>query len=107
GGNLVIRIESRLPDIATASIQPLLDRFVSENGFSIDYIHGEEETVRLASDPARAAAGIILPPVRKDGFFKTIAQNGPLPRKSFSMGEAEEKRFYLECRALFGELAVG
>jgi hypothetical protein len=98
----IIKIESRSPDIATVSLQPLLDRFVAENGLAIDYIHGEDETRRLASDPARPAVGLILPPVRKDGFFKTVAQNGPLPRKSFSMGEAEEKRFYLECRRLFG-----
>ena len=98
----IITIESRSPDIATASLQPLLDRFVAEHNLAMDYIHGEDETGRLASDPARPAVGIILPPVRKDGFFKTVAQNGPLPRKSFSMGEAEEKRFYLECRRLFG-----
>ncbi|MCL2233838.1 MAG: DUF1015 domain-containing protein [Treponema sp.] len=97
----VIRIESLSPEIATASLQPLLDSFVQERGLLIDYIHGEDEVLRLASDTARQAAGLLLPPVRKDGFFKTVAQNGPLPRKSFSMGEACEKRFYLECRKLF------
>ena len=98
----IIRIESRSSDIATASLQPLLDSFVKERGLSMDYIHGEESLLRITSDPARKATGLLLPPVRKDGFFKTVAQNGPLPRKSFSMGEAEEKRFYLECRKLFG-----
>jgi hypothetical protein len=39
--------------------------------------------------------------VQKAGFFETIARSGPMPRKSFSMGEAEEKRFYIECRKLF------
>ena len=97
----VIRIESRSPDIATASIQPLLDSFAEERKLVMDYIHGEEEVVRLAGDSQRQAVALILPPVRKDGFFKTVAENGPLPRKSFSMGEAEEKRFYLECRKLF------
>ena len=97
----VIRIESLSPEIATAGLQPLLDSFVKEKNLVIDYIHGEAEVLRLASDTARPAVGLILPPVRKDGFFKTVAQNGPLPRKSFSMGEAEEKRFYLECRRLF------
>ena len=98
----VIRIENLSPDIATASLQPLLDDFVKRKGLSIDYIHGEDELIRLASDPARPAVGLILPPVRKDGLFKTVAQTGPLPRKSFSMGESWEKRFYLECRRLFG-----
>ena len=97
----VIKIECLSPQIATASLQPLLDSFVQEKGLSIDYIHGEDEVLRLASDTARQAVGLLLPPVRKDGFFKTVAQNGPLPRKSFSMGEACEKRFYLECRKLF------
>jgi hypothetical protein len=87
--------------ISTASLQPLLDQAVSRNsGLSIDYIHGEDELFRLAGD--NSATGILLPPVQKDGFFETVARYGPLPRKSFSMGEAEEKRFYIECRRLFG-----
>jgi len=97
----IIRIECLSSEIATASLQPLLDSLVKEQGLSIDYIHGEDEVLRLASDQARTAVGLILPPIKKDGFFKTIAQNGPLPRKSFSMGESWEKRFYLECRRLF------
>ena len=98
----IIRIECTTPDIATASLQPLLDDYVKKNnGCSIDYIHGEDEVLRLAADKTRRAVGLILPPVRKDGLFKTVAQTGPLPRKSFSMGESFEKRFYLECRRLF------
>jgi hypothetical protein len=99
--------------IATASLQPLLDQAVdngvtkgNEAALSIDYIHGEDELFRLAADPGAAngspVTGILLPPVQKDGFFETVARYGPLPRKSFSMGEAEEKRFYIECRKLFG-----
>jgi len=84
--------------ISTASLQPLLDQAVSRN--NIDYIHGEDELFRLADGDK--AVGILLPPVQKDGFFETVARCGPLPRKSFSMGEAEEKRFYIECRKLFG-----
>ncbi|MCL2881193.1 MAG: DUF1015 domain-containing protein, partial [Treponema sp.] len=97
----IIRIENRSSAITTASLQPLLDSFVKQKGCSIDYIHGEDEVVRLCADLSRRAVGLILPPVKKDGLFKTIAQTGPLPRKSFSMGSAEEKRFYLECRRLF------
>jgi len=98
----IIRIENRSPAIATASLQPQLDSFVKQKGCSIDYIHGEDEVIRITSDPAKRAVGILLPPVQKEGLFKTVAQCGPLPRKSFSMGEAEEKRFYLECRRLHG-----
>jgi hypothetical protein len=43
----------------------------------------------------------VLPPFKKQGLFETVAMRGPLPRKSFSMGGACEKRFYLECRRLF------
>jgi hypothetical protein len=95
-------IKTDVQGIAAASLQPLLDDLISRSGdtISIDYIHGEGELIRIVSDSSRRAAGIILPPVQKHGFFKTIAQHGPLPRKSFSMGEAVEKRFYLECRRL-------
>ncbi|MCL2129208.1 MAG: DUF1015 domain-containing protein [Treponema sp.] len=95
----VIYIENLSQGIVTASLEPLLDSFVKEKGYSIDYIHGEDEAFRLAA--SRRAVGLILPPVQKEGLFKTVAQTGPLPRKSFSMGEACDKRFYLECRRLY------
>ncbi|MDR0404093.1 MAG: DUF1015 domain-containing protein [Treponema sp.] len=82
-------------------IQPLLDDFLKNRPeLSMDYIHGEEELFRLAQNSA--GTGILLPPFNKRGLFRTVAERGPLPRKSFSMGEASEKRFYLECRKLFG-----
>ncbi len=66
--------------------------------WEIDFIHGADEVLRLSRKPG--STGILLPPIAKDSFFQTIATNGPLPRKSFSMGEATEKRYYLECRSL-------
>jgi hypothetical protein len=104
-GNRCILAETSSPGLATVSLQPLLDDLVRSGGSgapSIDYIHGEDEVFRLAADPAAPAAGILLPPVKKSGLFETVARSGPLPRKSFSMGEAVEKRYYLECRRLFG-----
>jgi hypothetical protein len=82
---------------ATADIDPLL------KGFELDYIHGDSELFRIASAQAAgpSAVGVLLPPFDKDSLFKTIAQTGPLPRKSFSLGESFEKRYYLECRRLF------
>ena len=44
--------------------------------------------------------GFYLPALAKDDFFRTIIRDGALPRKTFSMGEADEKRFYLECRRI-------
>jgi uncharacterized protein (DUF1015 family) len=67
----------------------------------VDYIHDNDELLRLAQGAGRKAAGILLPPVQKSGLFETVARLGPLPRKSFSMGHSCEKRFYLECRALY------
>jgi hypothetical protein len=105
-GNHRILVEFDAPGLATVSLQPLLDSLVQSGGPwngapSIDYIHGEDEIFRLTSDPAAEAVGILLPPVKKSGLFETTARSGPLPRKSFSMGEAVEKRYYLECRRLF------
>jgi hypothetical protein len=111
-GNRYITLETDAPGLATVGLQPLLDSFVRQAAEkagtgsarlpSIDYIHGEKELFRLAEGgEAASTVGILLPPVRKQGLFETVARSGPLPRKSFSMGEACEKRYYLECRKLF------
>jgi hypothetical protein len=93
-------IETSAAGIATACLQPLLDKKLQEdNRLSVDYIHDTEELIRLTRE--KKAAGILLPPVKKSGLFETVADFGPLPRKSFSMGHSLEKRFYLECRQLF------
>jgi uncharacterized protein (DUF1015 family) len=101
-----ILVETAAAGIATGPLQPLLDRFIEDDSRNaIDYIHGKDELFRIAAGGAsgeRPTVGILLPPVKKPGLFQTVARSGPLPRKSFSMGEAEEKRFYLECRRLFG-----
>jgi hypothetical protein len=104
-GNRFALLETSAAGIATASLQPLLDRRLETGGggsLSIDYIHGSEELFRLAVLSGPGTTGIFLPPVQKAGLFETVARSGPLPRKSFSMGAAQEKRFYLECRKLFG-----
>ena len=95
------RIATEITDLAVSRLQPVLDEFISRcTGVEIDYIHGTEEVFRLGKK--ENAVSVLLPPIAKDSFFDTISGRGPLPRKSFSMGEADEKRFYLECRKLFG-----
>ena len=104
-------IETSAAGIATACLQPLLDEYAGDNPQLIDYIHDEDEVLRLSdgganspansASPASQAVGILLPPVQKSGLFQTVGRLGPLPRKSFSMGHSCEKRFYLECRGLF------
>ena len=65
---------------------------------SIDYIHGEDVVLELGSKPGNA--GFLLPSMDKGAFFRTVIFDGALPRKTFSMGEANEKRYYLECRSI-------
>ena len=65
---------------------------------AVDYIHGEEETRALAS--RAGSAGILLPPLDKAALFPDVARFGPYPKKSFSIGEAREKRYYLEARRI-------
>lgn len=94
-------LETGITELAVSRLQPALDGYLSgKDGLELDYIHGSDEVFRLGGEPG--AVSIMLPPIAKDSFFATISGRGPLPRKSFSMGEASEKRFYLECRKLFG-----
>ena len=105
GKQKYILLKTGIKELAVARLQPEIDAFLKNstkaNGSSpeIDYIHGSEEVLKLGE--RENAVGILLPPIAKDSFFETINGRGPLPRKSFSMGEADEKRFYLECRKLF------
>ena len=63
----------------------------------IDYIHGEDTLARLA---VCGAIGIFCEDFRKDSLFTAVAKDGPLPRKTFSMGHAWDKRYYLEARRI-------
>jgi len=94
-------LKTDITDLAVSRLQPALDEFLKANNAGkddIDYIHGTDEVFRLGGKDG--AISILLPPIAKDSFFGTIGKNGPLPRKSFSMGEASEKRFYLEGRKI-------
>ena len=95
-----VLLKTGIKELAVSRLQPEIDEFLQGSAAEIDYIHGSEEVLKLGE--RENAVGILLPPIAKDSFFETINGRGPLPRKSFSMGEADEKRFYLECRRLFG-----
>ena len=110
GNQKYVLLKTSIKELAVSRLQPEIDEFLKNAGTGaaagassgvpeIDYIHGTEEVLSLGKKPG--AVGILLPPIAKDSFFETINGRGPLPRKSFSMGEADEKRFYLECRKLF------
>ncbi len=103
GAQKYMLLKTGITELAVARLQPEIDSFLKSADAAkkpeIDYIHGSEEVLKLGERDN--AVGILLPPIAKDSFFETISGRGPLPRKSFSMGEADEKRFYLECRRLF------
>jgi hypothetical protein len=85
--------------LAVATLQACLDKFLQDNpAAKVDYIHGTQPVSDLGSKGD--AAGFYLPAISKHELFKTIVLDGALPRKTFSMGEADEKRFYLECRRI-------
>lgn len=83
--------------LAVGSIQAFLDQYLPAVGGKADYIHGEDVVCSLAQ---KGAVGILLPVMEKGDLFRTVILEGALPRKTFSMGEAPEKRYYLECRKI-------
>ena len=76
-----------------------VDDYAGENNLEMDFIHGKDELLALA-DKNKNSVSVILPPIKKDSFFEGIAKSGVYPRKTFSMGSALEKRFYIECRKI-------
>ncbi len=84
--------------MAVGSLQNALDEYLSENDGTIDYIHGEDVVEQLCAK--KNAIGFILPEVYKSDLFPTVVADGALPRKTFSMGHAHDKRFYLEARRI-------
>jgi hypothetical protein len=99
GGYGVAFIENPRLTLEVASLQTFLDGFIKQNpGVELDYIHGEEAVAELSAKAGNV--GFLLPALSKFHLFKSIAHDGALPRKTFSTGEADEKRFYLECRKI-------
>lgn len=95
----IIAVEQPDFNLEIATLQSFLDDFLRKNPDSkIDYIHGKDSVMQLCSKQGNI--GFLLPAMDKNDLFKTIILDGVLPRKAFSMGEADEKRFYLECRKI-------
>lgn len=84
---------------AIADIQQLMDEYnKSHKDMIIDYIHGDEHLLNVAKE--KNAVAVFMPCLEKNGLFDYVVRRGVLPRKSFSMGHAEDKRYYLECRVI-------
>lgn len=84
--------------LAVGVLQPFLDEYLKEHGGEIDYIHGDAVLKDLAKK--EQSIGFILPAMEKSQLFRGVMENGVLPRKTFSMGHAYDKRYYLEGRRL-------
>ncbi len=86
-------------ELAVSALQALLDGWVKDkSGLKLDYIHGESAARALAQ--CEKSVAFLLPKPEKSALFPTVIKDGALPRKTFSLGEAHEKRFYMECRRL-------
>lgn len=86
--------------LTVATVQKALDSFTEENGGEIDYIHGDDVVKKLCED--KKNFGIIFDAMDKADLYKSVILDGALPRKTFSMGEACDKRFYIEARKIKG-----
>lgn len=96
GEYFIYTLEGAKSAIPAGSIQKVIEALQKKNKGSVDYIHGYEATDSIGSQ--KGNIGLFLPAISKDTFFESIIKDGALPRKTFSMGEAEEKRYYMEAR---------
>jgi hypothetical protein len=98
-GCVVAEIEKPEANLPVGTLQTWLDAFMKAGGArEIDYVHGTESLAHLGTKPGNV--GLYLPAMRKKELFRTVILDGALPRKTFSMGESHEKRFYMEARKL-------
>ena len=94
----VLQLDQERGVLPVGILQTGLDAYLAEHPGTVDYIHGDDTLRQLAARDG--ALGFLLPGIPKADFFRGIAEDGVLPRKTFSMGEAQEKRYYLEARRL-------
>ena len=91
-------IKNPSSNLTVGTLQNFIDSYLEKNGGRVDYIHGVGVVESLASKPGNI--GFILPDMSKSELFPTVILDGALPRKTFSMGHACDKRFYLEARKI-------
>lgn len=94
-------VESPAAQLAVGTLQNAIDAVIkAQPAVEVDYIHGADVVYQLAE--GERAMGFLLPAMGKHELFPTVVYEGALPRKTFSMGEANEKRYYMECRRIDG-----
>ena len=97
----VVSVPHPAAQLPVGTLQNFLDWYLARHkGVRVDYIHGEDVARKLAAQPD--TVGFLLPAMGKEELFPTVIRDGVLPRKTFSMGEAHDKRFYLEARKIRG-----
>ena len=98
-GLFVVELDHPSLALPVGNLQSFLDRLIKdEPGLEIDYVHGTDVVFDLGAKPGNH--GFYLPGMQKTDLFRTVILDGALPRKTFSMGEAIEKRFYIEARKI-------
>ena len=96
----VIEVADPHSTLPIGTFQPFVDQLITRGGAShVDYVHGDETLERLALN-ADSVVGLHLPALAKLELLRMVVREGALPRKTFSMGEADEKRFYMESRRI-------
>ncbi len=93
-----VSLDKAKSQLAVGALQGFLDAYLKENKGDIDYIHDDDALISLAKQPN--AIGFLLPAMEKSQLFRGVIADGVLPRKTFSMGHAREKRYYLEARKI-------
>ena len=94
----LVYINKQASNLTVGSLQKFLDEYLSKNNGKIDYVHGIDTVKRLAKQ--NNSIGFLLPDMEKSQLFPTVIKDGALPRKTFSMGHAQDKRYYIECRKI-------
>jgi hypothetical protein len=98
-GFKVVEVRKPEDNLPVGTLQRFLDVFMENGGAEkVDYVHGTE--VLFGKGQAKDNVGFYVPGIDKSDLFKTVILDGALPRKTFSMGEAHQKRFYMECRKI-------
>lgn len=98
GETETLYLRSTTSNLSVGTLQNFLDSYLKENCGQVDYIHGDDVAVSLSQKPNTIS--FLLPAMEKNELFSTVLLDGVLPRKTFSMGHACDKRFYLEARRI-------
>ncbi len=99
-GDIVEKVTFEKPEkqLTVGTLQDFIDQYLKVNDGEVDYIHGESVTKNLSKK--ENAIGFIFSGIEKNQLFKTVIYDGALPRKTFSIGHAYDKRYYIECRKI-------